>query len=103
MNEDFRIVANRGIVVMSRHAEARRLKRRVPIDAIHRILTDFNAIEEYPDSFPLPAMLLFGMCEDTPLHIVAGFDLEQEIVYIITVYIPDSEHFEPDWITRRNN
>ena len=103
MNEDFRNVANGGIIVMSRHAEIRRLKRRVPLDAIHHIVANFDVIEEYTDSYPLPAMLLFGMWDDTPLHIVAGFDLEREIVYIITVYIPDSEHFESDWRTRRKN
>ncbi|MCF7810322.1 DUF4258 domain-containing protein [bacterium] len=88
---------------MSRHAETRRLKRRVPLDVIHRIVSDFDVIEKYTDSYPLPAMLLFGLWDNTPLHIVAGFDIECEIVYIITVYIPDLEHFESDLRTRRSN
>ena len=78
---------------MSRHAEARRLKWRIPIEAIHINLERFDVIEEYPDSYPLPAMLLFGIWNDSPVHMVAGFDLEKEIVYIITLYKPDSEHF----------
>ncbi len=103
MTEDFRIIAHRGTVMMSRHAETRRLKRGVPLDAIHRIVANYDVIEEYAGSYPLSARLLFGLWEDSPLHIVAGFDLERGIVYIITVYKPDSEHFEPDWRTRRNN
>ena len=103
MSGDFRIVAQRGVIVISRHAEARRLKRGIPIAAIHRIIADFDAIEEYPDSYPFPARLLFGLWDGSPLHIVAGFDMELEIIYIITVYIADSEHFESDWKTRKSN
>ena len=103
MTEDFHKVAQRGIIVMSRHAEVRRIKRGIPLEVIHQTLSKFDIVEEYPESYPLPAMLLFGLWEDSPLHIVAGFDLEREIVYIITIYMPDSEHFESDWRTRRND
>ena len=103
MTEGFRRVALSGIIVISRHAEERRLKQGVLIDMIHSIVHDFDVIEDYPEAYPLPAKLLIGFWNQTPLHVVAGFDLDREIVYIITVYIPDSEHFEPDWRTRRRN
>jgi len=101
--EDFRDLALNGVIAIKQHAEKRRIRREVPQEAIEYILELFDVIEFYPNAFPFPAMLLRGVWEDRTLHIVAGFDLSKQIVHVITVYEPDSEHFEPDWRTRRRN
>jgi hypothetical protein len=58
-------------------------------------------IEEYPHDRPFPSGLFFACISTRPIHVVAALDGERERVYVITVYEPDLEHFEPDFKTRR--
>lgn len=57
-------------------------------------------IEYYPNDFPHPSCLIYGECSDgRVIHIVAGSD--DEVLYIITSYIPNIIKFEEDLKTRR--
>jgi hypothetical protein len=58
-------------------------------------------IEEYPDDTPYPAALFLCTTKTKTLHIVAAYDGVNHWAYVITVYEPDSESFEPDFMTRR--
>lgn len=59
-------------------------------------------IEDYPDAYPLPCALFLGAGHDgRPLHAVAGYDHVRDFAYILTAYIPDLDHFEADFKTRR--
>ena len=69
-------------------------------DVIHCIQNG-EIIEDYPEDFPHPSCLIFGTTLDNRiLHVVAGTDGTH--LYIITVYYPSAEKFEPDMKTRRN-
>jgi hypothetical protein len=96
-------VAIEGVIAETRHSETRRLGRGISENGIDYILKQFDIVEEYPDAFPFPALLLIGTWESNTWHIVAGFDLSNNVVHIVTVYRPDKERFEPDWRTRRIN
>jgi hypothetical protein len=65
------------------------------------VLLTGEQIEDYPDDKPFPSALFLGWMADEPLHVVAAIDRESNWAYIITVYRPDLEHFEPDFKTRR--
>lgn len=59
-------------------------------------------IENYPDDFPYPSCLIFGKCKDgRVIHVVAGTNEDEEVLYIITSYIPNVIKFEDDLKTRR--
>ena len=60
-----------------------------------------SIIEEYPDDSPYPSALFLGWFEGQPLHVVVAYDFHANRCYIITAYVPDLEHFEPDYKTRR--
>jgi hypothetical protein len=58
-------------------------------------------IEAYTTSTPYPSALFLSFRGSKPLHVVAALDTENDWAYIITVYEPDLEHFEPDYKTRK--
>lgn len=85
------------------HAIERRLHRGISHESIIKALIDFDVIEFYPDSYPLPALLLMGINDGQVIHVVAAFNQQMEIIHIITVYFPDERRFESDFRTRRRD
>ena len=65
------------------------------------VLHGGEVVEEYLDDTPYPSALVLGFVASRPLHVVVALDANGPIVYIITVYEPSPEKFEPDWKTRR--
>ena len=58
-------------------------------------------IENYPDDFPYPSCLIYGMTSSgDPVHSVWAHDCESRIAVLITVYRPDPERWI-DWKERR--
>lgn len=72
-----------------------------PREAITVHLEGGEVIEEYPDDTPFPSALILGFVSSGPLHVVAALDASGPDPYIITVYRPSPDKFEPDWKTRR--
>ena len=69
---------------------------------IYHAIENGQIIEQYPDDYPYPSCLLFGTdLKANPLHIVVGSD--GTILFMITSYYPDSDSFEPNHITRKEN
>jgi len=58
-------------------------------------------IEHSEKGRPIPTCLIFGTTEQMPLHVVVGYDDKLKMAYIVTTYIPDTNHFEKDLITRK--
>ena len=57
-------------------------------------------IEEYPNDYPYPSVLIFGYkLNGRIIHVVCGFN--GETLYFITAYEPDTEKFMEDLRTRR--
>lgn len=84
-----------------RHALERMAERGIRRSDALEVLVSGEVIEHYPEDRPFPAALFFGRIATRPVHVVAAFDSESNQVFVITVYEPDLEHFEPDFKTRR--
>ena len=65
------------------------------------VLLSGEPIEDYPDDQSFPSVLFLGWTQTRPIHVVAALDAAKERAFVITVYEPDPEHFEPDFRTRR--
>jgi len=91
-----------GSVEWSVHALRNMLERGISRDAVLQIIEHGEIIELYDDDTPYPSALFLGYWKERPLHSVIAYDDNNGVVFIITAYEPDEEHFEPDWRTRRN-
>lgn len=61
-------------------------------DEVAQAVSNGVIIESYSDDKPYPSYLIYGSTlENRPLHIVAAYNHEDNIVIIITVYQPDPE------------
>ena len=75
-------------------------ERDISISDVMCCLTNGEMIEDYPDDYPYPSCLIFGITIDgRVIHAVAGTD--GETVYVITAYYPNTAKFEGDLRTRR--
>lgn len=88
-------------VEWQRHALERMAGRHIARSEVFEVLLAGERIEDYPDTQPCPSALFLGRPEMRPLHVVAAYDASGDRVFIITVYEPNLEHFEPDFKTRR--
>ena len=91
-----------GRIQWNRHALERIMERGIKRSVVKRLLLKGKVIEDYPDDQPYPSALFLGYAEREPLHVVAAFDPKSQYCFVITVYRPDLEHFEPDYKTRRS-
>jgi hypothetical protein len=88
-------------VEWQRHALERMAERDIRRSDALEVLLSGERIENYPDDQPFPSALFLGWVMARPILIVAAFDADSDQVFIITVYEPDLDHFEPDFKTRR--
>ena len=57
-------------------------------------------IEHYINDYPYPSCLIFGYTlRNRVIHVVLGYDGES--VYIVTAYYPNTDKFEADLKTRK--
>ncbi len=67
---------------------------------IVKAISNGEIIKEYADDKLLPSCLILGKSvEDKPLHLVISRD--EEFIYLITAYFPDSNQWEDDLKTRK--
>jgi hypothetical protein len=97
---DLRRCAESGRIEWRKHALERMLERDIGRAEVLETLSKGEIIAAYPDDRPIPSALL-GKSGDPGLHVVAAVDVHAAACYVITVYRPDSEHFEPDMKTRK--
>lgn len=84
----------------STHCLERMQERDITIDDVGNCIMSGEIIENYPNDFPHPSCLVFGCTIGKKvLHVVAGTD--ENILYIITVYYPNTKKFMEDLKTRR--
>ncbi len=86
-----------------RHALERMLERDISRASVKEVIKYGQVIENYENDQPFPSMLLFAMIKEVPLHVVIAKDISTAECYVITAYSPTMEHFEEDFITRKNN
>lgn len=77
--------------IISNHARMRMFQRNITTDMIMALIGDSEVIEEYPDDFPCPSVLILGYSNEKPYHVVVA--LCKDHARIITVYIPDEQYW----------
>jgi hypothetical protein len=86
-------------IIWKRHALERMLERGLSRAVIFQVIASGELIEDYSEDRPFQTGLLLGWDGNRPVHVVAT--LEEDVIGIITVYEPTTEHFESDFRTRR--
>lgn len=84
------------------HCLERMQERDISRADVKKCIETGEIIEDYPEDFPNPSSLIFGYTIDEKvLHVVVGMD--ENSIYIITSYFPNTVKFEDDLKTRRRN
>ncbi len=84
----------------AKHCLERMQERDISIKDVESCLQTGEIIEEYPDDFPHPSCLIFGKTKDDRiLHIVVGTNTDT--LFFITAYFPNTDKFEEDLKTRK--
>ena len=98
--EDFRKINKSENIVISLHGQLRLNERNITVDDIMNAIDNGEIIEQYPDDFPFPSCLILGLSiNDVYIHIVVS--MNDDKIYLITAYIPDTDKWEADMKTRR--
>lgn len=88
-------------ISFTRHAFERMFSRSIAPEQVRSIVSNGEAIVEYPDDTPFPSTLLLGYVGSRPIHVLVGRDSSMAICYIITVYEPDPMIWEDNFKNRR--
>ncbi len=99
--EAMRFAVRRARIEWQRHALERMAERGIFRDEVKQVLLRGERIEDYAEDQPFPGALFLGRPKGRALHVVAAFNAERIMVFIITAYEPELAHFEPDLRTRR--
>ena len=93
------LIAERKIMWQA-HCVSRMQERDISRADVFNAIETGEIIEDYPDDFPHPSCLIMGTaCDGQTIHIVLGSDDEK--IYMITAYIPNTVIFHEDLKTRR--
>jgi hypothetical protein len=84
------------------HATQRMMQRGVRVADIRWVSEHGEVIEDYPNDYLLPSRLLLAWIRGKPLHIVAADHITLQVTFIITVYEPNPDQWEPDFKRRRH-
>ena len=90
-----------GAVEWSAHALKTMFERDISREAVKHVIRTGEVIETYQEDRPFPSTLILGFWKNKPLHAVTAYDTAGSRLYIITAYVPDERHFQPDWKVRR--
>ncbi len=87
-------------IIITEHARIRLLERKIYVDDIVNAISTGEIIKQYENDKPFPSCLILGCSVDNKyIHVVASLD--DDFIYLITAYYPDTETWEPDLKTRR--
>lgn len=85
------------------HAIERMFQHEIGEEDVRRVLEDGETIKDYPDDTPYPSRLVLGWHASTlPIHVVAANDIEGRRTFVITVYEPDPELWEPGFRRKKS-
>lgn len=90
------------MILLTNHALERIRQRGIKIRDIKSCIMSGEIIEQYPDDYPFPSCLIYGISENGEIiHVVASD--EGSASRIITAYYPNTDKFEDDLKTRRRS
>lgn len=82
-----------GNIIWSDHVIKRLFQRNISRDSVKSCIMSGEIIEEYPDDYPYPSCLVFGLSVDGKvLHVVVGEGAGK--AWIITAYWPDPNKWD---------
>jgi hypothetical protein len=85
------------------HAIRQMFSRGISEVEIRDVIEHGEVIEDYPDDLPYRARLILGRAGGIPLHIVASFDDRSRMIFIVTVYEPSHNRWEPGFRRRKRS
>ena len=97
--KDFHKLCTDETIQMSDHCYKRCVERKITYDEIKTAILNGEIIEEYPADYPYPSDLILECRTGKPLHVVTG--LSEDYLWIITAYHPDTDKWESDYKTRK--
>ena len=75
-------------IEVTQHILKRCQQRKISYAEIKEVIKNGEIIEEYPDDYPYPSCLIFGMTiKERVIHVVVG--IEENKIWLITAYEPD--------------
>ena len=84
------------------HSALMMIERGISRDEVYNTILHGEIIEEYLTDKPFPSCLIFHFNNERPVHVVCSYNDIDDFLIIITVYIPDLDHFKNDFRTRRS-
>lgn len=100
-----RIINNLAIsekISFKKHCIVRMIERGILADDIKKALSNLEIIKVYLDDRPLVSYLVLGFCESgKPLHLLVAINDEKTLLWIITVYKPDTKVWTSDYKERK--
>lgn len=98
--EEYQAMNRPDRIAITRHAKIRMEERGIHVDDIIMTIGNGEIIKEYVEDKPLPSCLILGKStKNKPLHLVVSRD--EEYIYLITAYFPDSERWEKGFKSRK--
>lgn len=88
-------------IIYRTHAIRRMFERFITEADISQVLRKGQIIEAYPSDLPYPSQLMLGFIDDSPLHVVAAYNEQEDETIVVTVYRPDPELWSADMRTRK--
>ncbi len=99
--EQLRFLCKDETIQMTDHVYKKSRQRNIKFDDIKRCIMYGQIIEDYPNDFPFPSVLILECSVGKPIHVVAG--VGDGLLWIITAYFPDEEKWENDYKTRKEH
>lgn len=95
-----KLCQNEDNIVITQHTLTRCIQRNITVDEILQTIENGEIIEQYPEDYPHPSCLVFGIALNKKIiHVVCGTD--GLVLWIITAYVPNNIKWESDFKTRR--
>ena len=99
--EEFKNINKPENIVITQHSRIRFAERGISILDVCGAIDSGEIIEQYPDDFPFPSCLIMGNADDKIIHLVAS--INEDMMYVITAYIPNPEKWEDGFKVRKEN
>lgn len=84
------------------HIFKRLIQRNISMEDVQTVILNGEIIEDYPNDYPFPSCLIFGYRRlGDIVHVVCAPDCEQDVLWLITAYLPTSDKWMDDFKTRK--
>lgn len=83
------------------HAIQRMFEREIAAGKVRKALEAGDVIEDYSAEMPEPSRLVMGFQGKRPFHIVTSENMAENMITVVTVYLPDPNKWKKDGRSRR--